>query len=105
MHIKECRLLYEEEHSRYGRLEASGIGSWPRIKRYQLLGLLGKGGFSEVYKGYDTDELREVAIKIHEFQSNWNTTARENYVKHAVRENNVHKLLSHPNIVQLYDTQ
>lgn len=69
------------------------------------MGLLGKGGFSEVYKGYDTDELREVAIKIHEFQSNWNTTARENYVKHAVRENNVHKLLSHPNIVQLYDTQ
>jgi len=25
-------------------------------------------------------------------------------VKHALRENNVHKMLSHPNIVQLYDT-
>ena len=41
---------------------------------------------------------------MHEFHSNWNNSAKENYVKHALRENNVHKLLSHPNIVQLYDT-
>ena len=38
---------------------------WPKIRKYQLLGLLGKGGFSEVYKGFDTEELKEVAIKIH----------------------------------------
>lgn len=25
-------------------------------------------------------------------------------MKHALRENSVHKMLSHPNIVQLYDT-
>ena len=32
--------------------------NWPKIDKYQLLGLLGKGGFSEVYKAFDTDELR-----------------------------------------------
>lgn len=74
--MKEYRLLYEEQHSKYGRLEASGNTGWPKIKKYQLLGLLGKGGFSEVYKGFDTEELREVAIKLHEFNANWNPTAR-----------------------------
>ena len=27
--------------------------NWPLIRKYQLLGLLGRGGFSEVYKGFD----------------------------------------------------
>jgi tousled-like kinase len=38
---------------------------WPKIKKYQLLSLLGKGGFSEVYKAFDTEELIEVACKVH----------------------------------------
>jgi len=41
-----------------------------------LLGLLGKGGFSEVYKAFDVEEMREVACKIHEFHSNWNSNAK-----------------------------
>lgn len=75
IHIKEYRLIYEEDRSRYGRLEAE-TNAWPRIRKYQLLGLLGKGGFSEVYKGLDTELLQEVAIKIHEFHSTWNATAK-----------------------------
>ena len=103
-HIKEYRLLYEEDNSKYGRLVAMGSHTWPLIRKYQLLGLLGKGGFSEVYKGYDTEQLREVAVKIHEFNPKWNTQAKDNYIKHALRQNSVHKMLSHPNIVRLYDT-
>jgi len=31
--------------------------AWPLLsERYQLLSLLGKGGFSEVYKGFDLEE-------------------------------------------------
>lgn len=105
LHIKEYKLLYEEEHSRYGKFNTqTGCTSWPKIKKYQLLGLLGKGGFSEVYKAIDVDELKECACKLHEFHPSWNSFAKENYLKHALRENNVLRVLSHPNIVRLYDT-
>ncbi len=43
-------------------------------------------------------------MKVHEFNPKWNSQAKETYIKHAVRENTVHKMLSHPNIVRLYDT-
>jgi len=71
--------------------------------RYLLLTLLGKGGFSEVYRGYDLKELREVACKIHSVNSQWNPNKRENYTKHAVREYQIHKELVHPKVVRLYD--
>lgn len=32
--------------------------------KYQLLSLLGKGGYSEVYKAYDIENLRYVACKV-----------------------------------------
>lgn len=77
---------------------------WPRIAQYQLLGLLGKGGFSEVYKAYDVEELREVAVKMHELSPQWKEDVKQNYIKHAFREEAVHKMLNHPNIVKLYGT-
>lgn len=49
-------MLYEEEHSKYGKFDpVTGIVTWPKIKKYQFLGLLGKGGFSEVYKAFDIE--------------------------------------------------
>lgn len=54
--------LEEEKNSRFG----SGKNKWPLLnKRYQILKLLGKGGFSEVYYAYDLLMLRPVACKIH----------------------------------------
>jgi tousled-like kinase len=34
----------------------------------------------------------------------WADDAKDNYIRHAIRENNVQKQLKHPNIVTLYNT-
>ena len=58
----------------------------------------------EVYKAYDLLEQREVACKIHQLNPNWSEGSKQSYIKHAIRENRVHRELSHPNIVKLYDS-
>lgn len=50
------------------------------------------------------DELRWVAAKIHQLNPNWSDSATKNYIKHALRENEIVKELSHPNIVSCYET-
>jgi tousled-like kinase len=85
--------------------EDSILGQWPKLSnRYQLLSLLGRGGFSEVYKGFDLIEFREVGCKIHQLNPHWSVSSKDNYIKHALRENNIHRNLNHPNIVRSYDT-
>jgi tousled-like kinase len=71
--------------------------------RYILLDLLGKGGFSEVYKGYDVVSLRFVACKIHQLNPAWSESRKISYTRHAVREYEIHKTLKHQRVVQLYD--
>ncbi|GCC38444.1 hypothetical protein chiPu_0016958 [Chiloscyllium punctatum] len=71
--------------------------------RYLLLHLLGRGGFSEVYKAFDLQEQRYVAVKIHQLNKTWREEKKENYHKHACREYRIHKELDHPRIVRLYD--
>ena len=34
----------------------------------------------------------------------WSMSIRQNYIKHAIRENETHKDLTHTNIVKDYDT-
>jgi tousled-like kinase len=71
--------------------------------RYVLHCLLGKGGFSEVWRGYDLQELREVAVKIHQLDPRWPDSKKENYTKHVSREYEIHRNVRHPRIVSLYD--
>ncbi|CAD8190335.1 unnamed protein product [Paramecium pentaurelia] len=98
----KTRRFMEEQNCRYYRADPR----WPLIaQRYQTLGLLGKGGFSEVYKAFDLQEYRLCACKIHYLNPQWNENAKNNYIKHALRENDIHKRLKHVNIVSLYDTQ
>jgi tousled-like kinase len=66
--------------------------------------LIGKGGFSEVYKAFDFQELRYVACKIHQLNKSWKNNVRLNYVKHALRENQVLKALEHKNILSHFDS-
>jgi tousled-like kinase len=65
-----------------------------------ILTLLGKGGYSEVYKAFDLENCREVACKVHHFDDNWNECIKDSYIKHALRENDIHKELNNRRVVK-----
>lgn len=96
IHIREIKRLRDEEASRFG--------DNPVLHgRYLLLELLGKGGFSEVFKSLDLQDFKHVAVKIHQLSSQWSESKKASYVKHSVREYHIHKQLHHPRIVGLLD--
>lgn len=105
-YLRAAAALYEEENSRFGRLDHHDAAMrWPFLAdRYQVLSLLGRGGFSEVYRAYDCLEMKYVACKIHQLSPNWAETFKSNYIRHALRENQVLKALSYPNIIRYYDS-
>ncbi|XP_072105951.1 serine/threonine-protein kinase tousled-like 2 isoform X2 [Mobula birostris] len=96
LHIRELKRIHNEDNSQFK--------DHPTLNdRYLLLYLLGRGGFSEVYKAFDLQEQRYVAVKIHQLNKTWREEKKENYHKHACREYRIHKELDHPRIVRLYD--
>ena len=40
---------------------------------------------------------------MHQLHQSWNENAKNQYIKHALRENTIHQTLVHPNIVKSYD--
>lgn len=72
-------------------------------ERYLLLSLLGRGGFSEVWKALDLVELREVAVKVHQINTNWSDERKQSFIKHVTREYTIHRDMRHPRVVQLFD--
>ncbi|KAJ3433471.1 tousled-like kinase isoform g [Anaeramoeba flamelloides] len=97
LQLKQIRRLENEENSRFR-------GN-PLLKnnRYLVLSLLGKGGFSEVFKTYDLQEFRLVACKFHQLNINWKPEQSRNYLKHSLREYEIQKSLNHKKIVRLFD--
>lgn len=96
LHIREMKRIQNEDNSRFK--------DHPTLnERYLLLNLLGKGGFSEVHKAFDLKEQRYVACKIHQLNKEWKDEKKANYIKHALREYNIHKSLDHARIVRLFD--
>ncbi len=67
--------------------------------RYELLELIGVGGMADIYKAKDITEERTVAVKIlkNEF------AASEDFLRRFRNESKAIALLSHPNIVKIYD--
>ncbi|MBQ8411247.1 MAG: Stk1 family PASTA domain-containing Ser/Thr kinase [Ruminiclostridium sp.] len=67
--------------------------------RYELLELIGVGGMADIYKAKDIAEDRTVAVKIlkNEF------AASEDFLRRFRNESKAIALLSHPNIVKIYD--
>lgn len=67
--------------------------------RYEITELIGVGGMADVYKATDIVEDRVVAVKIlkNEFADN------EDFVRRFRNESKAIAVLSHPNIVKIYD--
>ncbi|XP_067843582.1 serine/threonine-protein kinase tousled-like 1 isoform X2 [Heptranchias perlo] len=102
--LERVRNLHIRELKRINNEDSSQFKDHPTLNdRYLLLHLLGRGGFSEVYKAFDLIEQRYTAVKIHQLNKNWREEKKENYHKHACREYRIHKELDHPRIVKLYD--
>ncbi|CAF1102606.1 unnamed protein product [Adineta ricciae] len=96
LHIRELKRLYHEDHSRFN---INNI----LHDRYLLLTLIGKGGFSEVHRAFDLNNQCYVACKIHQLNKEWKDEKKANYIKHALREYDIHKHLQHKRIVKLFD--
>ena len=104
LHIQVSRLTAEEEAAKYAKA-TTDHEAWPILhNRYLLLSLLGKGGYSEVYKAYDLDSHIEIAIKFHQLNASWPEALKANYIKHALRENQIHRETNHARIVKHFDT-
>lgn len=67
--------------------------------RYEIRELIGKGGMANVYKAYDITEKRIVAVKVlcEEYLTN------EEVKKTFINDYRALAILSHPNIVKIYD--
>ena len=70
-----------------------------RIDKYELQELLGRDGLTEVWKAFDTQARRYVAIKF----LHANPQADPDFVARFQREMPAIAALRHPNIVQYYD--
>lgn len=70
-----------------------------RLGRYELMERIGAGGMARVYKGWDTNLERTVAIKVlHEHLAD-----DPSFKERFEREAKLVASLNHPNIVQVYD--
>eukprot|EP00300_Choanocystis_sp_HF-7_P026088 c2867_g1_i1.p1 GENE.c2867_g1_i1~~c2867_g1_i1.p1 ORF type:complete len:593 (+),score=128.01 c2867_g1_i1:1-1779(+) len=102
--LEREKSLFLREAKRMSDQDMSAFNDFPLLSdRYLLLHLLGKGGFSEVFKAYDLVELRYVACKIHQLNSQWTEQKKENYLRHATREYTIQRKINHRRFVQLYD--
>ena len=72
-------------------------GRCPRLGRYVLLELLGRGGMGEVYRGMHLSLRKQVAIKLLPEDRALDPDARERFE----REIRIISILQHPNIVRL----
>jgi tousled-like kinase len=101
--LLEFKRIRDEESSKYCGVHRSKTFTVLN-DRYLILSILGKGGFSEVYKAFDLEKFREVACKIHHFDDSWSDQVKDDYIKHALRENEIHKELNNRRVVKHFDT-
>ena len=76
----------------------------PQIGRYTILGTLGRGGMGLVYKAYDAELDRRVAIKMFHRDRGGEADSRGREIHaRAMREAQALAKLSHPNIVAVHE--
>ncbi len=102
LYLYKQNLFNQEKICTFSPLKKEGL---PFLnERYQILELIGKGGYSEVYKAYDTYDHRFIACKLIQLNENWPQEIKQSYIKHTIRENLILQNLNHKKIVKLYDT-
>ncbi len=67
--------------------------------RYEIQDIIGVGGMAVVYKAYDSIDDRAVAIKVLKDEY----LAKEEFRRRFKNESKAIAILSHPNIVKVYD--
>eukprot|EP01063_Lacrimia_lanifica_P011817 TRINITY_DN18503_c0_g1_i1.p1 TRINITY_DN18503_c0_g1~~TRINITY_DN18503_c0_g1_i1.p1 ORF type:complete len:558 (+),score=219.32 TRINITY_DN18503_c0_g1_i1:66-1739(+) len=97
LHVKEHRRLRDQERSPFSKFPVLDHG------RYLVLSLLGKGGFSEVWRAIDLETSETVAMKLHQTNPTWSAEKRAQYVRHAKREFEIQQQARHPRVVGLVD--
>jgi serine/threonine protein kinase len=80
--------------------DVAGAAEMPaRLGRYRVTALLGRGGFGVVYKGYDDELRRDVAIKVPHRERLRTPADADVYLAEA----RVAAELDHPHIVPVFD--
>jgi serine/threonine protein kinase len=82
-------------------MSTSSPQGWQHLGKYELRERLGRGGMAEVWKAFDTQLQRYVAIKL--LHADLQTDPE--FITRFTREARVIASLHHPNIVQIYDFQ
>lgn len=77
-------------------------GQGEHLGPYELRGELGRGAMARVWRGYDPNLDREVAIKEPLFDSGMSEQVLEEMGRRFVREGKVAARLNHPGIVSIY---
>lgn len=75
------------------------------VGRYQVLGLLGRGGMGVVFRGFDSKLERNVALKVVRAAENVSEKEREEMVDALKREAVTIAKFSHPNVVSVFDVE
>src|SRR6202451_249168 len=81
----------------------ANITNMERIGRYRIIGELGRGAMGVVYHATDPAIGRSVAIKTIRIRDINDTQQREKLRERLFREARSAGVLSHPNIVTIYD--
>eukprot|EP00930_Biecheleria_cincta_P028701 TRINITY_DN20018_c0_g1_i1.p1 TRINITY_DN20018_c0_g1~~TRINITY_DN20018_c0_g1_i1.p1 ORF type:complete len:548 (-),score=121.28 TRINITY_DN20018_c0_g1_i1:171-1814(-) len=95
VHLKQQQLREAEDKSpfrNYRMIE----------NRFQLLNMLGMGGFCRVFKAFDLETMSFCALKIHHVEHTLNDVTRECLVRWAMREYTTQQALKHPGIVLVH---
>lgn len=62
-----------------------------------------EGEMERMGQAYDLVDYKYVACKLHRLNEQWSEEKKQTYVRHAIREYDIHKSLIHRHIVRLWD--
>ncbi|HVF64441.1 MAG TPA: protein kinase [Casimicrobiaceae bacterium] len=96
---RDAAPLYPSRSERYVLRPSDIRERMEKLGRYQLIEIIGEGAMARVYKAHDPEINRNIAVKVLKPQ----LASDANYRSRFVREAKGAGILSHPNIVTIYD--